>query len=41
MNETNYEAVKQYFAKSDNSNNKKFINSIIATGMTHLKIKNL
>lgn len=41
MNETNYENVKQYFAKSDNSNNKKFINSIIATGMTHLKIKNL
>lgn len=41
MNETNYENVKQYFAKSENSNNKKFINSIISTGMTHLKIKNL
>lgn len=41
MNETNYENVKQFFAKSDNRNNKKFINNIIATGMTHFKIRNL
>ncbi|WP_336733313.1 JmjC domain-containing protein [Chryseobacterium sp. VD8] len=41
MNETNYENVKQFFAKSDNKNNKKFINNIIATGMTNFKIRNL